>query len=76
MKITIEIKQKELASVLFQLHEQMGHYGTKTTYLPMVKGGVVTFIGEKFNVYVYPCKTALLANTKRKIEILPKEEII
>lgn len=73
MKIFLEIPQKDLDGYVNQLHKQSGNYGTVSTYDPEEKGVVITLIGERFNIYIYPCHTARLANTPRRIAILPKE---
>lgn len=67
MRIKLEVEQHQLGEIIQQLRDQMGYYSASVE-----EGGVHVLIGEKFNVYVFPCRTAILPETIRRIEILPK----
>ena len=68
MRIELTIPQKNLDSVIHQLHGQMSYYGTNVQ-----DGAIVCMMGDKFNVYIYPHHQAMFPHTARRIEIYPKD---
>lgn len=68
MRIEIRIRPEDTAEFLEDMIEQQSHYGARTQ-----DGGIQVLLGDKFNVYVHPIKTAIVGSTRRLIEILPKD---
>jgi len=68
VKISIKIRPEDTTEVIHDLMDQQMHLGADT-----LDGPIFQFRGDKFNFYVHPIKTAIIGNTRRLIEILPKD---
>ena len=68
MRIEIKVRHRDLDEQLEYLKHQMSYYGSSE-----ISGGVKVWHGDRFNLYIHPHKHALMPETYRLVEIMPKD---